>query len=417
MLRKIEKVEELFQRERLEANPQIEKAVREIIEQVKKTGDRALKELTLKFDQVEPKTLRVPTDVIQAAHRDADKQFLVALSQARNNIENFHRQQETEEFFEQVEAEAIRGMRVIPLDSVGIYVPGGRASYPSSVLMTAIPAKVAGVKKIVMVSPPPISPYILAAAAEVGINEVYQIGGAQAIAALAYGTESIPQVDKIVGPGNAYVTMAKRLVFGIVGIDSLAGPSDITIIADSDSDPSFIAADILAQAEHDPEASAILITDSDILADKVNEEITKQLNKVQRGEIIKQALKDNSLMVIVKDLKEAIELTNRLAPEHLEILASPPQKILEKIRNAGAVFMGPYSPVAAGDYVAGPNHVLPTSGGARFSSPLSVYDFIKRQSVLAYTKPALEKIRQSGEVLAEIEGLDAHARSIAIRFS
>lgn len=417
MLRKIEKVEELFKRERLEANPQIEKAVREIIDQVKKTGDRALKELTLKFDQVELKTIRVPQDVIQTAHRESDKQFLAALSQARNNIENFHRQQETEEFFEQVEAEAIRGMRVIPLDSVGIYVPGGRASYPSSVLMTAIPAKVAGVKKIVMVSPPPISPYILAAAAEVGVNEVYQIGGAQAIAALAYGTESIPQVDKIVGPGNAYVTMAKRLVFGIVGIDSLAGPSDITIIADSDSDPSFIAADILAQAEHDPEASAILITDSDILADKVNEEITKQLNKVQRGEIIKQALKDNSLMVIVKDLKEAVELTNRLAPEHLEILASPPQKILEKIRNAGAVFMGPYSPVAAGDYVAGPNHVLPTSGGARFSSPLSVYDFIKRQSVLAYTKPALEKIRQAGEILAEIEGLDAHARSIAIRFS
>jgi len=417
MLKKIEKVEELFKRERLEANPQIEKAVREIIQQVKKTGDRALKELTLKYDQVELKVIRVPQDAIQAAHRGSDKQFLAALSQARNNIENFHRQQEPEEFFEQVEAEAIRGMRVIPLDSVGIYVPGGRASYPSSVLMTAIPAKVAGVKKIVMVSPPPISPYILAAAAEVGVNEVYQIGGAQAIAALAYGTESIPQVDKIVGPGNAYVTMAKRLVFGIVGIDSLAGPSDITIIADSDSDPSFIAADILAQAEHDPEASAILITDSDALADKVNDEITKQLNKVQRKEIIKQALKDNSLMVIVKDLKEAVELTNRLAPEHLEILASCPQKILEKIRNAGAVFMGPYSPVAAGDYVAGPNHVLPTGGGSRFSSPLSVYDFIKRQSVLAYTKPALEKIRQAGEILAEIEGLDAHARSIAIRFS
>jgi histidinol dehydrogenase len=283
--------------------------------------------------------------------------------------------------------------------------------------MNAIPAQIAGVNQIVMVSPPPINIYVLAAAAELGITEIYQVGGAQAIAALAFGTKSLPRVDKIVGPGNVYVMLAKKLLFGVVGIESLAGPSDVLIIADSDSEAGYIAADLLAQAEHDPEATCVLATDSAELADKVNAELKKQIVKLKKKEIAEASLSKNGIIFLVEKLGQAVEIANQLAPEHLEILSSPPQKLLGKIKNAGAVFLGPYSPVAAGDYIAGPNHVLPTNGTARFSSPLSVYDFIKRQSIVGYTKPALQKVRREAELIAELEGLDAHARSIEIRFS
>ena len=390
--------------------------VKEIINSVKANGDAALKELTKKYDKVDIDEIKVPKEEIDAAHKKADKEFMSALRTAIKNITDFHSKQKPEEWFEQLEDDAILGMRAIPIEKAGIYVPGGRAVYPSTVLMNAIPAKVAGVSQIVMVSPPKISPYILAAA-ELGIYDIYQIGGAQAIAALAYGTESVPAVDKIVGPGNIYVTLAKKEVFGIVGIDSLAGPSDILIIADEDSEPSFIAADLLAQSEHDPDAQSILITDSREIAGKVNAEINKQLPNLKRKEILESSLKENAFIFLVSSLKEAVGIADKLAPEHLEVLSSPPQKMLEKVKNAGAVFMGPYSPVAAGDYIAGPNHVLPTSGTARFSSPLTVYDFLKRQSILGYTKPALNKVRKQAELLANLEGLDAHARSISIRFS
>ena len=423
MLKIIEKEEikkelkKLIEGRRFIFDSKIAGQVEEIIKQVRENGDRAAKELTLKYDKVEIKDFKVPQNEIEAAHKRADKDFLSAVKAAIKNITFFHSKQKAEEWFEPQENDVVLGMRSIPIEIVGIYVPGGRAAYPSTVLMNAIPAKAAGVSKIVLVSPPKISPYILAAAAELGIYEIYQVGGAQAIAALAYGTETIPKVDKIVGPGNIYVTLAKKAVFGVVGIESLAGPSDILIIADEESEPSYIAADLLAQLEHDPEASAILVTDSRRLAEDVNVEIKKQFPRLKRKEILEKSIKENAYIFLVSSLKEAVAISNQLAPEHLELLSSPPQKMLEKIRNAGAVFMGPYSPVAVGDYIAGPNHVLPTGGTARFSSPLTVFDFIKRQSILGYTKPALDKVRKPAELLAQLEGLDAHARSIEIRFS
>lgn len=423
MLKIIEKEEinkelkKLLEKRQFAFDSKIAGQVDEIIKRVRDGGDQALAELTLKYDKVEIQNFKVPKEEIEAAHKKVDRDFLSAIRKATENITFFHSKQKAEEWFEPQENDVVLGMRCIPIEKVGIYVPGGRAAYPSTVLMNAIPAKVAGVSKIVLVSPPKISPFILAAAAELGISEIYQAGGAQAIAALAYGTETIPKVDKIVGPGNIYVTLAKKAVFGVVGIESLAGPSDILIIADSDSEPSYIAADLLAQLEHDPEASAILVTDSKKIAEDVNNEIKKQFPRLKRKEILEKSIKENALIFIVSSLKEAIEISNKLAPEHLELLSSPPQKMLEKIKNAGAVFMGPYSPVAAGDYIAGPNHVLPTGGTARFSSPLTVFDFIKRQSILGYTKPALDKVRKPAELLAQLEGLDAHARSIEIRFS
>jgi histidinol dehydrogenase len=391
--------------------------VDEIISAVKRDGDQALKQFTSKFDRIELADIQVSKSEIEAAHKKADREFISALKVAIENITAFHKKQKAEEWFEPLADDAVIGMRSIPIEKIGVYVPGGRAAYPSTVLMNVIPAQVAGVSRIALVSPPPVSPYVLAAAAELGIDEIYRVGGVQAIAALAYGTESIPPVDKIVGPGNRYVTLAKKAVFGVVGIESLAGPSDILIIADEDSDPGFIAADLLAQSEHDPESSSILITDSKELALKVNEELKKQFPKLQRKEILEKSLKENAMIFLVATLKEAVGIANRIGPEHLEILSSPPQKYLDKIKNAGAVFLGPYSPVAAGDYIAGPNHVLPTGGTARFSSTLSVYDFIKRQSFLGYTKPALSKVRQPAELLAKLEGLDGHARSIEIRFA
>jgi len=399
-----------------------EEQVRVIIDDVRKGGDSALLKYTKKFDGVNFKTgeIKVTSKEINDAYRVVGDDYLKTLKTAIKNITSYHKRQKADEWFETLPDDVILGMRNIPIDNVGVYVPGGTAPYPSSVLMNVIPARVAGVKGIVMVTPPGkeggCNPHILVAAAEVGVGNIFKVGGCQAIAALAFGTETIPKVDKIVGPGNIYVTLAKKIVYGQVGIDKLAGPSDIVIIADEDSEPEFIAADMLSQAEHDPDSMAILISTSMPVARKVAKEITKQIKNLKRSKIAKSSIEKNGCIFVVENLKKAVEISNNIAPEHLEILSSPPQNLLEKIRNAGAVFLGPHSPVVVGDYMAGPNHVLPTSGSARFSSPLSVYDFIKKQSIVGYTKPALRSMLPDIKIFTEVEGLDAHERSAEIRF-
>ncbi len=400
-------------------------AVRAIVSSVMEKGDSAVSQFTKKFDGVNlsPKDFLVKPDEIKSAYRSVDKKYLSALQTAIKNISFYHEKQKPDEWFETLPEDVLIGMRSIPIERVGIYVPGGAAAYPSSVLMNAIPAKIAGVGEIIMVTPPSkikgkagVNPYILVAAAEVGVTKIYKIGGAQAIAALAFGTETIPRVDKIVGPGNIYVTLAKKMVYGVVGIDKLAGPSDVTILADEGSDPAFIAADLLAQAEHDPDARAILVTTSAKTAAEVKKQISAQMKRLKRASIISRSIEDGGAIFVAGGLDEAIGIVNRIAPEHLEILIASPQDILQKIKNAGAVFLGPYSPAVVGDYIAGPNHVLPTSGSARFSSPLGVYDFVKKQSVLGYTKSALEDVKDDLKILAEFEGLDAHAKAVDIRF-
>lgn len=387
-----------------------EKAVRTIIEEVKRNKDKALIRFSKKFDGVtlKPSEIKVTQKEINEALNTIDRSFIPSLRRAINNIKDFHKKQKPDQWFETIEDDVIMGLRNIPIETVGIYVPGGRASYPSSVLMNAIPAQIAGVKRIVMATPcgkdKKVNPYVLLAANELGIKEIYKIGGAQAIAALAYGTKIVPKVDKIVGPGNIYVTLAKKLLYGTVGIDKIAGPSDVVIIADESSDVRFIASDMAAQAEHDPLSKAALITNSkDIERDVKNQ--LKKLGFLKRCEFH-----------LVKDLDEAAELSNKIAPEHLELMVAVPQKLLEKITNAGAVFMGPYSPTAVGDYIAGPNHVLPTDGSARFSSPLGVYDFIKKQSVIGFTKTALYKVKKDILKFAAVERLPLHGSSVEIRF-
>jgi len=409
-------VKRLVEKKAFHADLPEEKIVKEILAEVREKGDRALLYYTGKFDKVELKAgdLKVAEDEIKQAYKKVKKDFFPSLAKAIQNITAYHRKQKSDEWFETLPLDVVLGQRLIPLERVGVYVPGGRASYPSSVLMNVIPAKVAGVKEIILVSPPPVSPYVLVAAAEVGVDSIFRVGGAQAIAALAYGTETIPKVDKIVGPGNIYVTLAKKEVFGMVGIESLAGPSDVLIIADGDGDAEFIAADLLAQAEHDPSSSAILATNSEKLIEKVEKEIHKQQNKLSRKKIIEQA---EIVLLQVETIRQAVEIANQIAPEHLELEVGSPQRFLEQIKNAGAIFLGPHSPVAVGDYIAGPNHVLPTGGTARFSSPLGVYDFVKHQSIIGYTKPALKNVWKDVKLLAEIEGLDGHARSIDVRFS
>lgn len=399
-----------------------EEQVRTIIDDVRNGGDAAVIKYTKKFDGVTMKAdeLKVAPKEINDAYKAVGDDYLKALKAAIKNITSYHKRQKADEWFETLPDDVILGMRNVPIDSIGVYVPGGTAVYPSSVLMNVIPARVAGVKEIIMVTPPAkggkCNPHVLVAAAEVGVGNIIKAGGCQAIAALAFGTETIPKVDKIVGPGNIYVTLAKKMVYGQVGIDKLAGPSDIVIIADEDSEPEFIAADMLSQAEHDPDSMAILISNSMPVAKKVLHEISKQIKKLKRGKIARASMDRNGCIFVVDTLKKAVEISNRIAPEHLEILSSPPQNLLEKIRNAGAVFLGPHSPVVVGDYLAGPNHVLPTAGSARFSSPLSVYDFIKKQSIVGYTKPALRAMLADIKIFAEVEGLDAHARSAEIRF-
>jgi histidinol dehydrogenase len=399
-----------------------EEAVRAIMDDVRAFGDKALVKYTKKFDGVSIKAddIKVTSKEINEAYKAVEDDYLRTLKTAIRNITSYHQRQKADEWFETLPNDVILGMRNIPIDRVGVYVPGGTASYPSSVLMNIIPAQAAGVKDIVMVTPPnkdgKCDPYVLVAAAEVGVGNIFKVGGCQAIAALAFGTETVPKVDKIVGPGNIYVTIAKKMVFGYVGIDKLAGPSDILVIADEDSEPEFIAADMLSQAEHDPDSSAILVTTSMSVAKRTVKEITKQIKKLKRIKIAKASIEKNGAIFVVDSLKKAVEISNRIAPEHLEILSGPPQNILEKISNAGAVFLGPHSPVVVGDYIAGPNHVLPTSGAARFSSPLSVYDFIKKQSIIGYTKPALKSILHDIMIFTAVEGLDAHGRSAEIRF-
>jgi len=395
--------------------------VARILASVQAGGDEAVCELTARFGgpRLTPGELRVTAAEVEKAYRLVDDGFIAALRLALDNITAFHRKQLQYSWFEPDSQGTLLGQIVRPLRRVGIYVPGGKATYPSSVLMNAVPARVAGVKEICMVTPPDhdgtISPYTLVAAAEAGVDEIYKIGGAQAVAALAYGTATVPKVDKITGPGNIYVTLAKQQVYGQVDIDMLAGPSEVLIIADDTADPSFVAADLLSQAEHDELASAVLLTPCANLAGKVQTEVARQAALLSRREIIEQSLKNNGIIIITEDLNQAFELADRFAPEHLELMISEPFHWLSRVKNAGAVFLGRYSPEPVGDYLAGPNHVLPTGGTARFYSPLGVDTFMKKSSLIAYTRAALDEVGKAIIKLAEVEGLSAHANAVRVR--
>ncbi|MBE7081368.1 MAG: histidinol dehydrogenase [Clostridiales bacterium] len=398
----------------------VEQIVSDIIENVIKNGDKALLEYALKFDKVNLTSLEVSKEEIESAVKNADKEFLRILNRAKQNIYEFHQKQYREGFEIRKENGIILGQKIIPIEKVGLYVPGGTASYPSTVLMDAIPAKIAGSSKIVMVTPPDkngnVNPDILVSAYVAGVDKIYKVGGAQAIAALAYGTETIEKVDKIVGPGNAFVATAKKQVFGKVSIDMIAGPSEIMVVADKNNHAKCISADLLSQAEHDKLASAVLITDSEELAYKVRDEIEVQLSKLSRCDIARTSIDDNGKIIIAKDIESAIELANEIAPEHLELCIDNAYDYIDKIKNAGSVFLGRYSPEALGDYMAGLNHTLPTSGTARFSSPLSVDDFIKKMQYVYYTEDALCGIYKDIDYFAKKEGLSAHAKSATIRF-
>ena len=393
--------------------------VSQILEEVRKHQDQACKAYTKQFDGIELDSFRVSPKEIEAAMQGCDPQFIQALQEAKENIEFFHRAQLSQGYCLQKEDGVYLGQRVLPLERIGIYVPGGRAQYPSSVLMNAIPAKIAGVQKIVMVTPPDpqgkIHPNIAVAAQIAGVDEIYKIGGAQAVAALAYGTQEIPSVDKIVGPGNIFVAAAKKLVYGIVDIDMIAGPSEILVIADEGADPAFVAADLLSQAEHDPMASAILVTTREEIIERVNEELRKQSACLPKREIVEASLRDYGKSVLCGSLEECVDLSNAIAPEHLELMVKEPQELLDQVRNAGSVFMGYYTCESIGDYFGGTNHVLPTSGTARFSSALGVDAFIKRSSFLHYTKAALNQCARKIEIMARQEDLEAHARAVSVR--
>jgi histidinol dehydrogenase len=397
-------------------------AVRAIIADVRKRGDAALIELGKRFDRIEltRETLRLTPAELAAAEAQCDAKALAALDVAAARIETYHRKQLPEDARFTDDAGATLGWRWTSLDSVGLYVPGGTASYPSSVLMNAVPARVAGVKRIAMVTPASggaINPLTLAAAKRAGVTEIYRVGGAQAVAALAYGTETIAPVDKIVGPGNAYVAAAKREVFGQVGIDSVAGPSEILIVADAANNPDWIAADLLSQAEHDTSSQSILITDDADFAAKVDEAVTRALATLPRKEIAGTSWREHGAIIVVKTLVEVGVIVDRIAPEHLELAVADPEALLGQVRHAGAIFLGRYTPEAMGDYIAGPNHVLPTARTARFSSGLSVLDFLKRTTLLSCTPKAIAALGPDAIALAECEGLDAHARSIAARLN
>lgn len=404
----------------VETDRKVTEVVSEIIENVRKNGDEAVKNYTLKFDGNLPKYYEVPRDVINDALSEADEELVSALLNAIENISDFHNRQKTESFIAPKNNGVILGQRIRGLAKVGLYVPGGTAAYPSSVLMNAIPAKIAGVEEIIMVTPPlkdgTPNKDILVAAALCGVDRVFMSGGAQAIAALAYGTEEIPKVDKIVGPGNIFVATAKKLLYGTVDIDMIAGPSEILVLADETADPKYVAADLMSQAEHDKLASAILVTTSEELADRVNEEIVRQMSYLSRKEIIEKSLTDFGAAIICGDKATAVELANSIAPEHLEVLFENPLEYIGKLDNAGSVFLGQYASEPLGDYYAGPNHVLPTSGTARFFSPLGVQSFTKRSSFIYYTKEALEEAKDDIVLIAEREGLTAHANAIKVRF-
>ncbi len=397
----------------------VDAAVAEILQAVKTQGDKAVLDYTMRFDGAVPNPIEVTHEQMEELKKSCDPDFLKALHDAAENIKDFHQRQKQQSWIEPKKNGVLMGQRIRGLKRVGIYVPGGTAAYPSSVLMNAIPAHIAGVEEIIMMTPPgkggKPNPAIMAAALEAGVSRVFLVGGAQAIAALAYGTETIPKVDKIVGPGNIYVATAKRQLYGIVDIDMIAGPSEILIVADESANPRFLAADLMSQAEHDPMASAILLTTSEKIADETVKELYEQIKTLSRKEIIEQSLDHFGAVIICKDLGEAVDFANELAPEHLELCAKNPMEYLGSLDNVGSVFLGNYSPEPLGDYFAGPNHVLPTSGTARFFSPLSVDSFIKKSSFIYYTKDALEPVCDEIITLAKTEGLTAHANSIEVR--
>ena len=401
---------------------QYESAVAEIIETVKKGGDEALFSYTEKFDhcKMDAAHIRVTREEIDEAYQKVDADFVEVMKKSAANIRAFHEKQLRNSWFDPKPDGRILGMKILPIAIAGVYVPGGKAAYPSSVLMNVLPAKVAGVERIIMTTPPgadgKVNPGTLVAAHIAGVDEIYKVGGAQAIAAMAFGTQSIPKVDKITGPGNIFVALAKKACFGYVSIDSIAGPSEILVIADETANPRYVAADLLSQAEHDELASAILITTSKTLADQVSVEVDRFVANLSRREIIEKSLNNYGYILLVDSLDEAAETANQIASEHLEILTKDPFAMMTKIRNAGAIFLGEYSSEPLGDYFAGPNHVLPTNGTARFFSPLNVDDFLKKTSIISYSRPALEKIHQDIECFAENEGLTAHANSIRVRF-
>jgi histidinol dehydrogenase len=396
-------------------SPEIVRTTEKIIDAVRRRGDRALKSFTRRFDGHE--TLRLSQAQIRRHAKKVDKKAMEALRISARRIEAFHKHQ-LETSWQYTEKGVTLGQTIRPLERVGLYVPGGKASYPSSVLMNAVPAQVAGVPEIALTVPVPggeVNPYVMAAIDLLGIREVYCVGGAQAVAALAYGTETIRQVDKIVGPGNIFVATAKRLVFGRVDIDMIAGPSEILVIADESGVPEFIAADLLSQAEHDELASSVLVTDSVKLSEAVNAEVTAQLKRLSRRDIARKALRAYGAVIVVKDLDAAASIANRIAPEHLEVMTRAPRKLLPKLRNAGAVFLGRWTPEPVGDYSAGPNHTLPTGGTARWASPLGVYDFLKRSSMLEFNHDAFMGIASYVETVADIEGLEAHGNAVRVR--
>lgn len=403
-----------------EIDRKVTSAVTDILNNVKQNGDDAVREYTLKFDGHMPSKFEISREEIDSSPDKCDRDFILALYKAADNIRDFHARQKQQSWLEPKQNGVILGQRIRGLKRVGVYVPGGTAAYPSSVLMNVIPAKIAGVKEIVMVTPPQkdgtANPDILAAAKIAGVDRVFLMGGAQAVAALAYGTQSVPKVDKIVGPGNIFVATAKKLLYGTVDIDMIAGPSEILIVADKSVNPKFLAADLMSQAEHDKMASAILLTTSEETANETAKELSRQMQTLERRDIIEQSLNDFGAIIVCKDISEAVDFANKLAPEHLELAVENPMEYIGRVDNAGSVFLGHYSPEPLGDYFAGPNHVLPTSGTARFFSPLSVDSFIKKSSFIYYTEPALSEAKDDIIKLAETEGLTAHANSIKVRF-
>lgn len=403
-----------------EEDRRVTAVVTEIIDTVKSGGDAAVRDYTIRFDGKAPERAEVFKEEMEASLRQCDEAFVKSLQRAADNIRDFHERQKQQSWLTTQENGVMLGQRIRGLSRVGLYVPGGTAAYPSSVLMNAIPAKIAGVKELIMVTPPgkdgKPNPDILAAAQVAGVDRVFLMGGAQAVAALAYGTETIPKVDKIVGPGNIYVATAKRLLYGVVDIDMVAGPSEILIVADDSANPKFVAADLMSQAEHDVLASAILLTTSQRVADETVRELQSQMQTLSRREIIEQSLCNYGAVIVYRSLSEAVDMANELAPEHLELSVENPTEYIGRIDNAGSVFLGHFSPEPLGDYFAGPNHVLPTSGTARFFSPLSVDSFVKKSSFIYYTEDALRAAKDDIICLADTEGLTAHANSIKVRF-
>lgn len=403
-----------------ETDRKVSAAVSEIIYAVRMGGDEAVREYTEKFDGAVPEKTEIGREEMETALKNSSSDFVYALHKAAENIRDFHERQKQQSWFNTFENGTMVGQRIRGLERVGVYVPGGTAAYPSSVLMNVIPAKIAGVKEIIMVTPPgkdgKPNQNILAAAAVAGVERIFLIGGAQAIAALAYGTESVPRVDKIVGPGNIFVATAKKLLFGVVDIDMVAGPSEILIVADETAEPKFLAADLMSQAEHDVLASAILLTTSQRIAEETIEELEKQMQDLSRKDIIEKSLTDYGAVIVCNSISQAIDFANELAPEHLELCVKNPVEYIGRVDNAGSVFLGNYSPESVGDYYAGPNHVLPTGGTARFFSPLSVDSFIKKSSFIYYTSSALDSAKDNIITLADAEGLTAHANAVAVRF-